>query len=491
MHFWLCRQILLLSLLPGSLVAAQTSPVRSELQFESSDAKLVQAFQWAKSQALAYAHEGNDPVGPWYEAALPGRDAFCMRDVSHQAEGAAALGLYAENRNMLGRFAASQSQQRDWAAFWEIDRTGNPSPADYVSDKDFWYNLPANFDLLDSTVRMWQWTGDDTYLSAPAFQHFFTHTAMEYLNTWSLDPDRILQRPRIMNQTLAIGKFVHSRGIPSYTEGKEDFNLGTDLLASAYRAFRSLELVARTRQQAALAQRYGKQAEAFSKLIEEKAWSQQDKHFAGFFSADAGTQGSGDELVLYFRATQNPEHIRAALAYIETPDYLGSIGIENETYLAQTFYAYDEKSAAYDRILDLARPDKERREYPEVSFSVIGAIVSGAMGIDVTYDPLTRQSVLHSLARLPMPGDKGAIRGLRIGKNRIDLEHRGDGETSLTNRSGPTLHWQPFFNGRVSHMRVNGRSIPAISTLTILGMPRSSTQLDVAPGKTVVVQLER
>ena len=58
----------------------------------------------SKSQALAYAHDDSDTVGPWYEAALPGRDAFCMRDVSHQTTGAAALGLYAENRNMLERF---------------------------------------------------------------------------------------------------------------------------------------------------------------------------------------------------------------------------------------------------------------------------------------------------------------------------------------------------------------------------------------------------
>ena len=65
------------------LHAQATTPV-SSLQFELSDPKLVQAFQWAKSQALVYAHDHSDPVGPWYEAALPGRDSFCMPDVSHQ-----------------------------------------------------------------------------------------------------------------------------------------------------------------------------------------------------------------------------------------------------------------------------------------------------------------------------------------------------------------------------------------------------------------------
>ena len=41
-------------------------------------------FAWAKEQALAYSHEG-DLVGEWYEAALPDRQAFCMRDVAHHA----------------------------------------------------------------------------------------------------------------------------------------------------------------------------------------------------------------------------------------------------------------------------------------------------------------------------------------------------------------------------------------------------------------------
>ena len=235
-------------------VHAQDLATTSSLQFESSDTKLVQAFQWAKSRALAYAHDGNDPIGPWYEAALPGRDSFCMRDVSHQTTGAAALGLYPANRNMLGQFAAAVSPDRDWTGYWEIDKLGRPSAADYVSDKDFWYNLPANFDLLDSIVRMWRWTGDQSYVNDSSIQRFFDSTGTAYVNAWDLQPDRILQRPRIMNQRLSKGKFVQERGIPSYTEGQDNFNLGTDLLAAEYRAFESLRVVAISRHEALRAQ---------------------------------------------------------------------------------------------------------------------------------------------------------------------------------------------------------------------------------------------
>src|ERR1017187_5353479 len=60
---------------------------RSHLELRSSNTPLVQSFNWARQQAMAYVF-GGDPVGPWYGAALPGRRAFCMRDVSHQVAGA-------------------------------------------------------------------------------------------------------------------------------------------------------------------------------------------------------------------------------------------------------------------------------------------------------------------------------------------------------------------------------------------------------------------
>ena len=395
------RYLLLFGLSSSIAIHAQAVAPLSSLQFESSDKKLVQTFQWAKSQALAYAHDGSDPVGPWYEAALPGRNSFCMRDVSHQTTGAAALGLYPANLNMLERFAAAVSPARDWAGYWEIDRSGHPSAADYVSDDDFWYNLPANFDLLDAAVRMWMWTGNDVYLNDPRFRNFYEKTATAYLKTWDLQPDRVLKRSRIMHRRLQEGKFVRARGIPSYTEGREDFNVGTDLLAAEYRAFESLRLVALSRHREKLAAQYGHTADEIAHLIEHKAWSEEGHHFMGFFHQDGSAQGSGDTMALYFGATSELHHIRGALTHIESPEYLKSIGIEEESYLPQIFYRYGEKAAAYERMMDLSSPDKNRREYPEVSFAVIGALVSGMMGVEPGYDiPSGRPALIHSISRL-------------------------------------------------------------------------------------------
>lgn len=100
---------------------------------------LAEGFDWAKNQALSYAHDVGDPVGPWYQAALPGREAFAMRDVSHQALGAHFLGLDEHTRNMLFRFARSISDEKDWRAKFagrhaELDYDGRRLRATQATD---------------------------------------------------------------------------------------------------------------------------------------------------------------------------------------------------------------------------------------------------------------------------------------------------------------------------------------------------------------------
>ena len=105
------------------------SPVR----FTTTDTTLQRTFDWARDMALSYVHDGSDPVGLWYEAALPGRDAFCMRDVSHQVVGAALLGLDEHNRNMLSRIASNISESKDWE--WEWLSGHEEYPSEPVGDE--------------------------------------------------------------------------------------------------------------------------------------------------------------------------------------------------------------------------------------------------------------------------------------------------------------------------------------------------------------------
>jgi hypothetical protein len=123
--------------------------------------------------ALHYKGKPGDPVGPWYESALSPRYAFCMRDVAHQSIPAEVLGMSAANKNMFTLFAKNISASKDWCTYWEINKWGKPAPADYRNDTAFWYNLPANFDILNACWNLYLWTGDKDYISDPAFENFF------------------------------------------------------------------------------------------------------------------------------------------------------------------------------------------------------------------------------------------------------------------------------------------------------------------------------
>ena len=74
--------------------AATRFSAAGTVELDSSDARLVNGFRWAKQRALAYAYTG-DAVGDWYDSTAGDRYAFCIRDASHQSIGAAVLVLLA------------------------------------------------------------------------------------------------------------------------------------------------------------------------------------------------------------------------------------------------------------------------------------------------------------------------------------------------------------------------------------------------------------
>jgi hypothetical protein len=479
-------QYFLAAILLGAshLATAQQPASSSPLGFNSSIPWLTQSFAWAKSQALEYSRPGSKTMGPWYEAALPGRNAFCMRDVSHQTEGAAALGLSAANRNMLGLFAQSSAKSRDWAAYWEIDGKGHPSTADYVSDTDFWFNLPANFDVLDASVRMWRWAGDESYRNDPVFQRFFRITMSDYIQAWQLAPDKILTRPRIANQRQAEGRFVQSRGIPSYTEGTKDFIFGTDLLAAEYRAIRSFKDIANGNDKA-LAQKIQPEADAIQSLLERVGWSAQGHHYFGTIHKDQSGSGSGDTLVLYFNAAKDPAHIHGALDYVSSPTYWKQINIEEESYVPLTLFRYGRNEAAYQILADISSSQKNRRKYPEVSYAVIAAIVSGVMGLSP--GPIGGDYDVSTLSQLPTDHDQATLTEVPILQNQLDVTQTGTSTTMLKNVSGPSLHWRAKFPGTLAQLKVDGKTVSAQHSTTPERLAISWTDVTVSPGAAVVV----
>ena len=484
---FLCGSWLALALSASGIapVATQDMKATSALEFHSSNAALNASFEWAKQQALDYAHPASDSIGSWYEAALPGRNAFCMRDVSHQTQGAAALGLFAANRNMLDLFALSAAPSRNWAGYWEIDSKGQPSTADYRSDDDFWFNLPANFDVLDAIARMWRWTGDDAYRNDPRLQMFFRKTLTDYMTQWQLQPDTILTRPRIVNRRLEKGQFVDARGIPSYSEGRKDFNLGVDLLAAEYRAIRSYQEIATNPADKLLAEKLQHAGDAIQHILETAAWSREHGHFNGAIQQGLAGYGSADTMVLYYDAVKDKEHLRGALDYVANPAYWKTINIEEESYIPLVLFRYGRGDAAYRVLLDLSDPAKPRREYPEVSYAVVAALVVGAMGIEPAH-----AGAMYDMKSLPQPmqmGDDLSLAALPFRGNVLDLVQHGDTMQRMTNRKGVSIRWKAEFSGTVPQLVVDGKPVPAEHETLAGGGQGSWTVVVVSPGGSVTV----
>lgn len=492
-------------LLSAPSTSAQGSAFVSPLTLSSDDPRLVAAFSWAKAQATAYAFEG-DAVGPWFEAALPGREAFCVRDVAHQAMGAHALGMQRHVHNMLRRFAAGISPSRDWASFWEIDRHGRPAHADFRNDRDFWYNLPANFDVIDAAYRMYLWSGDPAYIRDSVFLSFYRHSVTDYVDRWALGTASIMTRKRIMNRARVAdpdAKFPGSRGIPGYNEESDDFVLGLDLLAAQYAGFAAYARIGEARGDLASSRSWLSKAEAVRGLVNTTWW-------------DAGTQSFYDYLSTRYRLThRSADSWNSAVLYWPvagdgvqsqaTIDGLmrqirgaPSAPIEEQSHHPEVLYRYGASDEAYDQILDLSRADRARREYPEVSFSIVGAIVTGMIGVSV--DPVSqgRETQLlnyfagpyvRTLSQLPSASSWVVLQHLPVKANDVSIRHEGSSATEFTNNRGPALVWEAAFSGRFSELVVNGSRVKATQISLPAGREASVTRVVVPPGTMVRVSV--
>ena len=150
-----------------------------------------------------------------------------------------------------------------------------------------------------------------------------------------------------------------------------------------------------------------------------------------------------------------------------------------------TLFRYGRNRAAYQVLADLSSPQKARREYPEVSYSVIEAFVSGVMGVqpahnDDTFDVLT-------FSRLPNDHDRATLSAASIKKNQLDIMHTGRSSTQLKNVSGPAVRWRAAFDGTVSRLHVDGTTVAARHSISAGGAAISWTDVTVPMGVARVV----
>jgi len=447
---------------------------KGRIEFSSSHPDLNRGFDWAKGQAQAYVFEG-DPVGMWFEAALPGREAFCMRDVSHQALGAMALGLRPHIENMFRKFAENVAGSRDWASYWEINRYGEPAPVDYRSDEDFWYNLPANFDVIQAIWTVYEWTGNDAYLEDPAFLEFYRRSLTDYVAAWDPDGDGLMESPPENG----------IRGIPTYWEGDGPrAETGADLVAAQFAANRAYARILHQRGEGKLAATFETAARELQEIYNEGWWNPETERFNTALLPGGGFDDSplplGQVYPLYFDLVQ--EGPRRNKMVDQLPD--GEM-VELNAYLPEILYrngAYDRAFRALQVQLD---PALERRDYPEVSFTALGHVVAFLMGVR----PLASAEVVETRSRLTNDITWAELNHLPVLSNEIYVKHSGRTWSKLRNDSGGPLRWRAAFLGDHATLRVNGEEREAVSGHVPGEGQVSWVEVLVAPGGEAVVRV--
>jgi hypothetical protein len=368
--------------------------------------------------------------------------------------GAHVLGLAAWNRNMLFKFVSNISESKDWCTYWEINRDDKPAPVDYRNDKEFWYNLPANFDVLDCCWRMYLWTGDRTYIEHPVFLCFYEKTVKDYVERWDLDLEKIMTRARFMNRVSFNPEdpFHICRGIPSYHEGHPgNTQLGVDLLAFQSAAYLAYAEIMDLKGEGGEADIFREKAKDINDFVDKVWWDVEKKAFHTVFGTDGKySKAGGLQIILLYKDILNPgekmmQNRRHLI--IESP-----INIELKSHYPETLYRYGAHDEAYRNILELSDTQTRRRDYPEVSYAVVGSIVSGMMGIE----PDAREKTVKTLSRLTKETEWAKIDYLPIFGNKIGIRHNGQNETILTNHSGGKLKWIAQFYAEEKELLVNG-----------------------------------
>lgn len=449
--------------------------MNSKLQLKSSIKKLEEGFQWAKKQAMEYVHDGEDPVGLWYEAALPMREAFCMRDVSHQSYGAAALGLGAHTENMLRRFAEYISGSRDYCTYWEITRENLPCKDDYEDDSDFWYNFPGSFEVIRACYQQCLWNEDSRYYQDEVFRKYYTWTCEKLVEYWDKDQDGILEHYPEYGR----------RGLASYNETDVAILTAGDMLASQYTGYDAyahlLELDGKVQE----AERYRKKSDDLKEKYLKQWYQPEKKEFYGAIKSNRefyeGYYKEGNFLPLFFGILQGEEKQKDAVEQLKKH---GVENVEGMSYLPTIYYECGEEEVGWEILMKLCEPDLERREYPEVSFAVIGSIVNQLMGLKVE-----ENGEIISCSRI-QDTETAELEHISILGGEIHLSHEGKKGSVLENNTGKKRQWKACFEGEYKVLEVNGREIQAFQEEDGAGRQISWVNVLVENGERITVAVK-
>jgi hypothetical protein len=228
---------------------------------------------------------------------------------------------------------------------------------------------------------------------------------------------------------------------------------------------------------AALGKPYDAKAQEVQSLVNNKWWNDKDQSFYTRVNANHELEGRGSSVLLYHEVIEGGPKLEAAVKELE--------GGRNS---AEILYKYGKDDEALAQMLEVVFGPRSRREYPETSFTWVGALVNGTTGISVVA-PRPAQAWVAGywtdalLRTSPGLGSKLAwaeIRNLPIRANEVAVRHDGVRKTTVINQKGPAFMWQATFAGEHPTLLVNGQPAKATIVSKASAMPSSAAVPAVA-----------
>jgi hypothetical protein len=289
-----------------------------------------------------------------------------------------------------------------------------------------------------------------------------------------------------MHRTIQVDGPPYFRGDPSYNESQADVMLGVDLLAVQYAGYRSYAAIQKLRGNDEAADLFQKRASEIKFLVNTTWWNASGAYFYSFVDKDHQLKGKADADLLYWGIVDDGAKAESTITALLTRMQSESADeVEPESHYAEVLYKYGVPDPAYAEIMDLTRPGRVRQEYPEVSFSIIGAICNGLMGVNV--DPVESADdpsaiVVTTLPQLTKQTHWAELRNLPVGTGTISIRHEGSKQTAFWNQGKDKLIWRAMFPGTSAKLIVNGRAVRAESGMLHSHKPITWIQIPVGAG---------
>jgi len=436
------------------LASAETEAASSQLSLTSSSSYLVSAFNWNKAKALSWVRTGVKPQYiPCYWAGYNYRQAFYVRDIAHQCEGASLLGLNNENFTMWRAFAGTANESRQWFCLWALDFCGNAYAVDYRNDTNFVREIPAPLELVDKAYSCYKWSADPRWLREPVLTNFYRTTMNNFITAHDDNNDGIAE-----------GHFVDifEGACGSYCEGSAGgYGVGGDNIATTWSAYRSYAELLSAMGKASEASVYEAKAEKVRHLYIRDWWNPAGGNY--FAGQNIGLRGWITNFDQYSKETYDFQAVKClaepgmrAKAMLDKihQNYLANrtnYNFESFTYLPEAFYNYGMNEQGWHWLKCIM---DSHYEYPEISFTGIGFIATGMMGIE----PDAPNRRISTLGRLTSEIGWVQLDHIPVGTYDVLVKHENSNRTtSVRNNTGAaSLTWEARFRGAYSTLFVDG-----------------------------------